>query len=202
MYDLLLYIVREPESGTDMKRGHRYPFLVSELFRAEVPRIVDFFFVVSDPNLPSPSLPEPQAPIKGSDKDTNKDEAGKESKAMKDEDEEGGLQRCPLLERLLSLLNTSNELNDVLAGYVAKGLQALLNKRKDDLLCYLFGFKEHITNLLRLSANKSIGDLLPKILAFDPEPGSDILSELTRSKSPGPTATSVDNLASERGKES
>jgi F0F1-type ATP synthase delta subunit len=72
--------------------------------------------------------------------------------------------RYALLEKLLSLLNCS-EINPVLAGYFAKAMQVLLEKRKLDIMQYIFQYKEHILNILKHSYNKSIAEILSKILS-------------------------------------
>lgn len=73
--------------------------------------------------------------------------------------------RYGLLEKLFSFVNTSNEVNPVLAGYFFKVLQVIIEKRKLDLLEYIFTFREHIYNILKHSYNKSIADVLSKILS-------------------------------------
>ena len=75
--------------------------------------------------------------------------------------------RYTLLEKLLSFLSPAKEVNAVLAGYFAKVLQALLEKRKLDLLNYIFTFPEHMDNILKHSYCKSISEVLSKILTSE-----------------------------------
>eukprot|EP00826_Nyctotherus_ovalis_P010143 TRINITY_DN12698_c0_g1_i6.p1 TRINITY_DN12698_c0_g1~~TRINITY_DN12698_c0_g1_i6.p1 ORF type:complete len:424 (+),score=158.39 TRINITY_DN12698_c0_g1_i6:452-1723(+) len=106
-----------------------------------------------------------------------KEEYQAESKPPQPEDEDNVLQedqleekdgvksRYGLLEKLLSFLNTSEEVNPTLAGYFSKVMQIIIEKRKLDLLEYLFTYKEHAGNLIKHSYNKSISDILNKILS-------------------------------------
>jgi hypothetical protein len=88
----------------------------------------------------------------------------------KEDEEEKGLQEAPkcryqLLDKLLSLLAGEKELNSVLAGYFAKVMQVLVEKRKLETLAYLFKYNEHIKNLLRRCNNKSIAEIVNKLLS-------------------------------------
>eukprot|EP00826_Nyctotherus_ovalis_P044433 TRINITY_DN4796_c0_g3_i6.p1 TRINITY_DN4796_c0_g3~~TRINITY_DN4796_c0_g3_i6.p1 ORF type:complete len:438 (+),score=97.42 TRINITY_DN4796_c0_g3_i6:188-1501(+) len=91
--------------------------------------------------------------------------------------EEVKLGRCELLEKLLSFLNSEEELNFVLAGYFAKVIQAIIGKRKLDLLHYLFLHKEHIDNFVRHCYNKSIAEALYKLISNEDKFTTGIASE-------------------------
>lgn len=73
--------------------------------------------------------------------------------------------RYPLLEKLLSLLRGEGTLNSVLAGYFGKVMQVLVEKRKLETLAYLFKYSEHIQNLLRRCNNKSIAEIVNKLIS-------------------------------------
>lgn len=73
--------------------------------------------------------------------------------------------RYGLLEKLLSFLSADSEINPVLAGYFSRVMQAIIEKRKLNLLEYIFLYKEHMSNLVKHSYNKSISDVLNKILS-------------------------------------
>lgn len=75
--------------------------------------------------------------------------------------------RYPLLEKLLSLLSCPKPLNNVLAGYFSKVFGAILEKHKTDLLKYFFRYPEHLDNMITHSYNKSIADLLGRMLVTD-----------------------------------
>lgn len=79
--------------------------------------------------------------------------------------EEVKLGRCELLEKLLSFLSSQEELNSVLAGYFAKVVQVVIANRKLDFLHYLFFHKEHIHNIVRCCYNKSIAEVLYKLIS-------------------------------------
>jgi hypothetical protein len=55
--------------------------------------------------------------------------------------------------------------NPVLAGYFCKVMQVIIEKRKLDLMDYMFTYREHIYNVLKHSYNKSVADVLSKILS-------------------------------------
>jgi len=81
------------------------------------------------------------------------------------EDKDGFKYRYSLLEKLLSFLNKEDDANPTLAGYFSKVMQIIIEKRKLDLLKYIFRYKEHATNIIKHSYNKSISDVLNKILS-------------------------------------
>ena len=114
-------------------------------------------------------------------KETNETNETKETKEIKeakaDEDEGNVLQeeqpenknapkaKFGLLEKLLSFVKTETEVNPVLAGYFCKVMQVIVEKRKLDLLEYIFTYREHIYNVLKHSYNKSVSEVLSKILS-------------------------------------
>jgi hypothetical protein len=73
-------------------------------------------------------------------------------------------EKFPLLEALLSLLNTKGELNNVLAGYVAKIFGSLAERRRSELWNYFQENSIHFQNLIRHSYNVSIAEALSKML--------------------------------------
>lgn len=94
--------------------------------------------------------------------------AEEDETVIQEEQSEGkvGLKcRYGLLEKLFSLLNTNEEINATLAGYFSKVMQIIIEKRKLDLLEYIFTYKEHAINLINHSYSKSIADVLSKVLS-------------------------------------
>ncbi len=73
--------------------------------------------------------------------------------------------RLPMLEKLLSLLSTKDQINPVLSGYFVKVMDVLMERKQLDMLGYLFGFREHVQNLLRHCYDKSIADVLKKVVS-------------------------------------
>eukprot|EP01022_Parablepharisma_sp_SALTPOND_P016087 TRINITY_DN231_c0_g1_i1.p3 TRINITY_DN231_c0_g1~~TRINITY_DN231_c0_g1_i1.p3 ORF type:complete len:960 (-),score=155.17 TRINITY_DN231_c0_g1_i1:21091-23970(-) len=75
--------------------------------------------------------------------------------------------RYTLLEKLLSFLSGPVPINPVLAGYFGKVLMSIMEKRKSDLLEYLFHFEGHMDNIIKHSYNKSIAEVLGKLVSND-----------------------------------
>lgn len=108
------------------------------------------------------AIPEPEPLPKNPEEED--DNVLVESPSEEKKDIEAPKVRFALLEKLFSLLNCA-EINPVLAGYFAKAMQVLLDKRKLDIMQYIFLYKEHIINILKHSYNKSIAETLNKILS-------------------------------------
>lgn len=104
-------------------------------------------------NEPSPNIPE--------EDDVIVESPGEEKKEV-----EPANMKYALLEKLLSLLDCP-EINPVLAGYFAKTMQVLLDKRKLEIMQYVFKYKQHMLNILKHSYNKSIAEILSKILSSE-----------------------------------
>ena len=128
---------------------------------------------VEEPHKESETHPESSLELQPKESLLDKDEANIQSADNDEvvlhdnsetEKKESIKTRYMLLEKLLSLLNTKNELNPVLAGYFSKVVLAILEKRKQDFLEYVFKFDMHINNVVRHSYNKSIADILNKII--------------------------------------
>ena len=82
-----------------------------------------------------------------------------------------------LLKKLFSFLNTDKELNYVLAGYFLKVMLIIIEKRKCDLLSYLFACKEHIDNFIKHCYNKSISEILYKLISSEDKFTTGVSSE-------------------------
>ncbi|MDR3737288.1 MAG: hypothetical protein P4L10_17380 [Acidobacteriaceae bacterium] len=107
---------------------------------------------------PEALAPEKQEPWANDDDEEDKDDDNVVQ-------EEAPKERCGLLEKLMSLLKSEKEVNPVLAGYFCKVMQVIIEKRKLDLLEYIFRYREHIDNVLHHCYNRSIADVLSKILS-------------------------------------
>eukprot|EP01022_Parablepharisma_sp_SALTPOND_P016036 TRINITY_DN230_c0_g2_i1.p1 TRINITY_DN230_c0_g2~~TRINITY_DN230_c0_g2_i1.p1 ORF type:complete len:691 (+),score=72.80 TRINITY_DN230_c0_g2_i1:3725-5797(+) len=198
---MLKYIVEEPPADADNKRAYKFPFVVSEAFKTEIKEILDLFFVRFDPSAVEKPVEETKVEIQTEEAtsliiteekveaEENKEEPEQKVEEVKKEqnskiksiadsvivhpEEKNEPTKLALLERLLSLLQAESELNPVLAGYFAKTLQSLLNKKKAAILSYLFKSNEHMRNLLKHSYNQSIADLIAKVLRADEDPTKD-----------------------------
>jgi chemotaxis protein histidine kinase CheA len=123
------------------------------------------------PESPTTAEDEVEAEINKTEKEIEGEEVHKETM----EECEDVLQETPkkeearysLLEKLLSLLASPEPINNVLAGYFSKVFTAILEKHKYDLLEYFLRFPEHLDNIIKHSYNKSIADLLGKMLVND-----------------------------------
>eukprot|EP00826_Nyctotherus_ovalis_P060951 TRINITY_DN861_c0_g3_i1.p1 TRINITY_DN861_c0_g3~~TRINITY_DN861_c0_g3_i1.p1 ORF type:complete len:468 (+),score=95.70 TRINITY_DN861_c0_g3_i1:1327-2730(+) len=162
--DMLKYIIEEPPLDSNDKRMYKFPFVVAEAFKTESIALVSFLFI----------RPSPKSPAKAEATDENeepKEDATQESTntdAISSKSDE-----YPALERLLSFVKTSSEVNPVLAGYFAKTLLALMNSRKNELLAYLFNHEVHIRNLLKHCYNQSIAEVVTRVLALEKEADKD-----------------------------
>lgn len=174
---MLDYIVKEPPPNSDEKRCYRYPFIASEIFSCDLKEIGDKFFrseenrkeVVRisieqiENNENQQIIEMPVAEIE------EKKEINPELPTQKQEEEvsaeKAEKKRLPLLEKLLSLLDPKEEINPVLAGYFAKITLSIIEKQELDFLSYVFAFPEHVQNVIKHIYNKSIADVLLKIIS-------------------------------------
>lgn len=104
-----------------------------------------------------------------------------EDGVLQETPEKAKIPRYALLEKLLSLLSTSDEINPVLAGYFSKVFNAILERHTNEVLAYLFHYKEHVGNILRHSYNKSISEVLNK-LAVPEDRSAETSEELAEGK--------------------
>lgn len=74
--------------------------------------------------------------------------------------------RNALMEKLFSVMNCS-EINPILAGYFTQAMQFLMDKRKLDVMQYIFYFREHAHDLVKHSYNKSISEIVCRILTVE-----------------------------------
>jgi hypothetical protein len=72
--------------------------------------------------------------------------------------------RLPLLEQLLSALDIS-KVNPVLSGYFFKIIEVFIERRQLEFLGYIFGFKEHVENLLKHIYDRHVADTIKKIVS-------------------------------------
>lgn len=103
----------------------------------------------------------------GEEQHTPEYKANEECDAVLQETPEKEDTRYALLEKLLSLLSSSEPLNPILAGYFSKVLGAILEKYKPRFLGYILRYPEHLNNIIKHSESKSIADLLGRLLVND-----------------------------------
>lgn len=116
------------------------------------------------PAVAEPKKEEPEGEPSPNIQDDDGDNVIQEEQEEDKKEVDAPKMRFALLEKLLSLLNCP-EINPVLAGYFAKAMQVLLEKRKLEIMQYIFLYREHMLNILKHSYNKSIAEILSKILS-------------------------------------
>ncbi len=73
-------------------------------------------------------------------------------------------EKKPLLEKLMSLLAQTEDLNVVLAGYFDQIVTTLLHARRVDMLRYFLGHPVYLDGMLRHSYNESVASVLQSAL--------------------------------------
>jgi serine/threonine-protein phosphatase 6 regulatory subunit 3 len=106
----------------------------------------------------------------------------KEDDVLQETPEKPKIPKYALLDKLLSLLEDEGEINSVLAGYFAKAFNAILERHMNDVLAYLLYYNVHIKNFLKHSYNKSIADVLNKLVSFDERSNGNTSEELLEGK--------------------
>jgi len=126
----------------------------------------------------SDTIPQPEevkAPLKEKQNEEDND-------VLQETPEKPKTPRYALLDKLLSLLEDDAEINAVLAGYFAKAFNAILDRHMNDVFGYLLNHKAHIKNFLKHSYNKSISDVLNKLVSFDERGNGDTSEELLKGR--------------------
>ncbi len=129
-------------------------------------------------SVPQPQ-PQPQVPPAKTEqpKDGDEDQVMVESPTEEEQKQGEKKPRYPLLEKLLSFLRPTTEVNAVLAGYFTKVLMAILEKRRLEFMTYIFFFYEHVENFLKHSYSKSISEVISKLLSNEDKFLSDMTGE-------------------------
>ena len=190
---LINYIIKEPTEDDQLK-GHKFPFVASELLNCDIDNISDLF-LMTNPELKQKKEKEKMNNEKNTSKDylskdindilselnkekneeeekkenENKNEE-KENKVKEEESKEDDYpsNRIELLDYLLSFVQTDSELNYVLAGYFSKFLTILFNNKPVTLINYFYNERKDILEkFIYHSYRKSISDLLSKFLLFN-----------------------------------
>eukprot|EP00826_Nyctotherus_ovalis_P044644 TRINITY_DN4833_c0_g1_i7.p1 TRINITY_DN4833_c0_g1~~TRINITY_DN4833_c0_g1_i7.p1 ORF type:complete len:280 (-),score=78.12 TRINITY_DN4833_c0_g1_i7:123-962(-) len=166
MLAILDYIVSEPPPNADDKRGYKYPFMAAEVLSCEADNVLNAFF---DPWLsPKQDAGEPESVAENvlkhiiesvlSDMEENKEGMPALEEAKQP------INRLPLLEKLLSVLDAEN-INPVLSGYFLKVVEVFIERKQLDFLAYVFGFKKHVERLLVHIYDRHIADAIKKIVS-------------------------------------
>ena len=192
---LINYIIIEPKEDDQLK-GHKFPFVASELLNCDIENISDLF-LMTNPELKQKNEKEKMNNDKNTskdflskdindilsdlDKDKNEEEEKKENEDKNEKKEKENeikeelkkendypSNRIELLDYFLSFVETDSELNYVLAGYFSKFLIILFNKKPITLINYFYNERKDILEkFIYHSYRKSIADLLSKFLLFE-----------------------------------
>ena len=137
------YIIKEPPSDTTFDKGHKYPWVCSQLFNIENSEILRYFYT-----------PDKDLDIEENKMDIDYDK-NKENK-------------IELLDYLLNFLVSNDEPNYVLCGYFASLIKTLLNTKPVLILKYFYmENKNFVKELIKYSYRESIAEILNKIFQYD-----------------------------------
>ena len=138
------YIIKEPPDDTNYEKGHKFPWICSQLFNIENSAILKYFYK------------------------TNKEldlESNKVDNICNDKNKENKIE---LLDYLLTFLVSNKEPNYVLCGYFASLIKTLLNSQSTKIIKYFYNEnKDFIKKLINYSYRESISEILNKILQYD-----------------------------------
>ena len=147
---LIDYIIKEPKEN-DILKGHKFPFIASEILNSDEDKILDYFIM---------NKSEEEFNLKKKKKSDND--------IYKNDNLDINKNKIEMFDYFLSFLETKKELNYVLTGYFSRFFQLILSRKPIKILNYLFQEKKEIINQLLFHCNrKSICDLFSKILNFD-----------------------------------
>lgn len=130
-------------------------------------------FTLKAEDTPSESAPQP---------DADEEKTNEGDQVLQGTPEKAKIPRYLLLDKLLSILATEEEVNSVLAGYFSKVFNAILERHTNDVLTYIFHYNTHIKNILKHSYNKSISDVLNKLVSFDDRGTGDTPEDIVEKK--------------------
>ena len=138
------YIIKEPPSDSSYDKGHKFPWICSQIFNIEDRNILKYFYQTNN-----------ELEIKTEENENNNRDI-KNSKNIE------------MLDYLLSFLNTDSELNYVLCGYFSSLIKNLLNLEYNIIIQYLYlEKKESIQKMIYHSYRCCISEILEKILQYN-----------------------------------
>ena len=141
------YIIKEPPEDAAFDRGHKLPWVCSQLFNIENSPILKYFYKTN--------------------KELYDEETDNENK-MDIEEDDKNINKIELLEYLLTFLTSDKEPNYVLCGYFSSLIKTLLNTKPTIILNYFYKVNKNIIKiLLNFSYRESIAEILNKIFQYD-----------------------------------
>ena len=141
---MINYIIKEPPSDSSYDKGHKFPWICSQIFNIEDRNIMKYFY-----------------------KTNNELEIKNENNKNKSEDIKNG-KNIEMLDYLLSFLNCDSELNYVLCGYFSSLIKNLLKLENNIIIQYLYlEKKDSIQKMIYHSYRYCIYEILEKILQYN-----------------------------------
>ena len=138
------YIIKEPNDDSNYNRGHKFPWICSQLFNIENSEILKYFYKTNK-----------ELNLEGDNTNNSCVEKNKENK-------------IELLDYLLTFLISNKEPNYVLCGYFASLIKTLLNSQYAKIINYFYKEnKDFIKKLIKYSYRESIAEILNKIFQYD-----------------------------------
>ena len=142
------YIIKEPPDDTNFEKGHKYPWICSQLFNIENSEILKYFYKTN--------------------KELDSEEAEGNENKMEIEYDKNKENKIELLDYLLTFLTSNNEPNYVLCGYFASLIKTLLNSKSTLIIKYFYKEnKDFIKKLIKYSYRESISEILNRIFQYD-----------------------------------
>ena len=145
------YIIKEPPSDDNYDKGHKFPWVCSQLFNIENSEILKFFYKTNK------ELEQ--------EENENKMDIEKDNNNKKYENSDDKIE---LLDYLLTFLTDDKEPNYVLCGYFASLIKTLLKTKPTLIINYFYKEnKDFIPKLIKYSYRESISEILNKIFQYD-----------------------------------
>ena len=174
------YIIKEPPEDISHDKGHKFPWVCSQIFNLGDYNIMKYFLKTNK------ELEEENKKIGEEREKDNKSEnqqnmakfnlsemKTRKSKKIKINEiihQKEKDNKIELLDYLLSFLSSNKESNYVLCGYFASIIKTLLNMEPTLIIKYLYSEnKEFIRALIYHSYRQSIAEILNKIIQYNSE---------------------------------
>ena len=145
---IIYYIIKEPPTDAPHDRGHKYPWVCTQLLTVENSPILKYLYKTN--------------------KELSEENKENNDKMDLENNERNNDNKIELLDYLLTFLKTDKEPNYVLCGYFASIIKALLQAQPTIIINYFYKEKkECIKQLINYSYRESIAEILNKIFQYD-----------------------------------
>jgi len=167
---LLDYILVMPPDPNEPKRSHKYPFVACEIFEADIAPIMNAFFFTHALKTSDHAFGEPGVRKKDPSEDYEvilaQDKVMTESQNIREETKNTKPPQS-LLEYLFSFVETDDELNPVLSGYVNKVVLALFKRNPRRMIEFIYEKEGLLLRLVQHIQEKSIAELIPMFICYE-----------------------------------